>query len=71
MASARVAFTPCPLTEQQIAACNIVAVTGASIPRINRYCIGNYASCPVYKAQRRPADVPEEPDAAAEGPRQP
>lgn len=51
MANAHAVFTPCPLTKLHVAACDIVVVTGATIPRISRYCIGNYASCPVYKAQ--------------------
>ncbi len=61
MTNAHTVFSPCPLTKQHIAECDIVFVTGASIPRISRYCIGNYASCPVYRAQRRSDNVPEEP----------
>lgn len=43
--------THCPLTKQPLAECAVRAITGASIPKINRYCMGDYALCPVYKTQ--------------------
>lgn len=49
MANARTAFTPCPFTKQPFAECAANTITGASIPRITRYCMGDYALCPVYK----------------------
>lgn len=49
MANARTTFTPCPFTKQPFAECAANTITGASIPRITRYCMGDYALCPVYK----------------------
>jgi hypothetical protein len=52
MANAHDAITtPCCFATQPFAECAISAITGASIPRISRYCMGDYSLCPVYKAQ--------------------
>ena len=54
MANAHVAITtPCCFATQPFVECAINAITGASIPRISRYCMGDFALCPVYKAQHK------------------
>jgi len=53
MANAHVAITPCCFTTQPFAECALSTITGASIPRISRYCMGDYVLCPVYKAQHK------------------
>lgn len=49
MANAQIAFTPCPFSEQPFTECAAKEITGASIPKITRYCMGDYSLCPVYK----------------------
>lgn len=56
MANAQTTFIPCPFTNQPFADCAAKAITGASIPKITRFCMGDYALCPVYKKMHeRPA----------------
>ena len=48
MANTQTTFSPCPFTNEPFAECAAKAITGASIPRIARYCMGDYALCPIY-----------------------
>jgi len=51
MVHTQATIPPCPYTNQPFADCAIKTITGASIPKINRYCMGDYVLCPVYKAE--------------------
>lgn len=41
----------CPFVRQPFAECAVRVITGANIPRISRFCMGDYTWCPVYKTQ--------------------
>ena len=41
-------LTYCPFTKQPFADCAVRVISGASIPKIIRYCMTDYALCPVY-----------------------
>lgn len=43
--------THCPFTKQPFAECAVRTITGATIPRIIRYCMTDYALCPVYRTR--------------------
>jgi hypothetical protein len=41
----------CPFTKQPFADCAVRVISGASIPKIIRYCMTDYALCPVYRKE--------------------
>lgn len=58
MAKAQLANMPCPFSEKPFAECATRFITGASIPRISRYCMGDYSSCQIYIDQHEKQLVP-------------
>lgn len=63
MAHNQSATAACPFAKQPFAECAIRDITGANIPRISRFCLGDYTLCPVYKSRHEIRIFRDAPDA--------
>jgi hypothetical protein len=53
MLAAQIGATCCPYTRLPFAECAVRTISGATIPKISRYCMDDFGLCPVYRAQHQ------------------